>query len=67
MISEGSVVGQTIAIVGRSGRGKSTLFKALTGLIKPTTGRVLITDISSVNKDDAKLVSEGDVGFVDQK
>jgi polar amino acid transport system ATP-binding protein len=67
VISEGSIVGQTIAVVGRSGRGKSTLFKALTGLIKPTTGRVLITDISSVNKDDAKLVGEGDVGFVDQK
>ena len=36
VISEGLVVGQTIAVVGRSGRGKSTLFKALTGLIKPT-------------------------------
>lgn len=67
VISEGEVVGQTIAIVGRSGRGKSTLFKALTGLIKPTTGRVLITDVNSDIKDDAKMVSEGDVGFVDQK
>ena len=36
--------GQTIAFLGRSGRGKSTLFRALTGLEKPTTGRVVIPD-----------------------
>jgi polar amino acid transport system ATP-binding protein len=59
--------GQVIAFIGRSGRGKSTLFKALTGLIQPTTGQILITDLSSEAKDDAKEVSEGDVGFVDQK
>jgi polar amino acid transport system ATP-binding protein len=67
VISAGKVVGQTIAVVGRSGRGKSTLFKALTGLVKPTTGQVLIADVNSDIKDDAKIVSEGDVGFVDQK
>ena len=67
VISAGKIVGQTIAVVGRSGRGKSTLFKALTGLIKPTTGKIMITDVNSDIKDDAKLVSEGDVGFVDQK
>ncbi len=59
--------GQTIAFIGRSGRGKSTLFKALTGLIAPTTGQVLITDMESPDKDDAKPVREGDIGFVDQK
>ena len=67
VISAGKVVGQTIAVVGRSGRGKSTLFKVLAGLVKPTTGQVLITDVNSDIKDDAKVVSEGDVGFVDQK
>jgi ABC-type nitrate/sulfonate/bicarbonate transport system ATPase subunit len=64
------VQGQTIAVLGRSGRGKSTLFRALTGLIKPTTGRILIPDYSQPVKDGlqpAKLVEEGDVGFVDQK
>lgn len=59
--------GQTIAFIGRSGRGKSTLFKALTGLIKPTTGQIYLTDFTSTNKGDAKLVNEGDIGFVDQK
>lgn len=59
--------GQTIAFIGRSGRGKSTLFKALTGLLKPTTGQILITDLSTEDKDDAKVLTEGDMGFVDQK
>ena len=59
--------GQTIAFIGRSGRGKSTLFKALTGLLLPTSGQVLITDFKTEDKSDAKQVSEGDIGFVDQK
>lgn len=59
--------GQTIAFLGRSGRGKSTLFRALTGLIKPMSGQILITDLSTDDVDDAKILSEGDMGFVDQK
>jgi len=68
IIREGyNSTGQVIAFIGRSGRGKSTLFKALTGLIQPTSGQILITDMTSEAKDDAKPVSEGDIGFVDQK
>lgn len=67
VIREGHVTGQTIAIVGRSGRGKSTLFKALTGLVKPIQGSVLITELDSQDSSKAKNVQEGDVGFVDQK
>jgi ABC-type nitrate/sulfonate/bicarbonate transport system ATPase subunit len=59
--------GQTIAVLGRSGRGKSTLFKVLTGLLKPQSGEMLITDFSTQATDDAKTLCEGDVGFVDQK
>jgi polar amino acid transport system ATP-binding protein len=68
IIREGySSTGQTIAFIGRSGRGKSTLFKALTGLLKPSDGHVLITNTSTDSPEDAKEVGEGDVGFVDQK
>src|SRR5882672_11194709 len=66
----GLVQGQIIAVLGRSGRGKSTLFKALTGLVDPTEGRVLIPDYAQQpanGTQPAKHVSEGDVGFVDQK
>jgi ABC-type nitrate/sulfonate/bicarbonate transport system ATPase subunit len=62
--------GQIIAFLGRSGRGKSTLFRVLTGLEKPTSGRVMIPDFSKAvtnGNQPAKLVEEGDVGFVDQK
>jgi ABC-type nitrate/sulfonate/bicarbonate transport system ATPase subunit len=66
----GFTQGQIIAVLGRSGRGKSTLFKALTGLVRPTTGQVLIPDYTLPPENGlqpAKIVEEGDVGFVDQK
>ena len=69
-VRTGKQQGQIIAFVGRSGRGKSTLFRTLTGLETPTTGRVLIPDYSKEIKDGlqpAKMVQEGDVGFVNQK
>lgn len=62
--------GQIIAFLGRSGRGKSTLFRTLTGLETPTTGQVLIPDLSKEatnGHQPAKRVAEGDVGFVNQK
>lgn len=59
--------GQVIAILGPSGRGKSTLFKVLTGLKKPKAGQVLISDLNTEDTSDAKEVEEGDIGFVDQK
>jgi ABC-type nitrate/sulfonate/bicarbonate transport system ATPase subunit len=59
--------GQVIAVVGRSGRGKSTLFKALTGLTPINSGKILIKDFAANEPDVAKAVNEGDIGFVDQK
>ena len=34
--------GEAVAIVGRSGTGKSTLLKMINGLLKPDTGNVLL-------------------------
>ncbi|MEN2398460.1 ATP-binding cassette domain-containing protein [Flavobacterium sp. MC2016-06] len=59
--------GQVVAFLGRSGRGKSTFFKALTGLIPSSTGKILIKDFEDKNPDAAKSVAEGDIGLVDQK
>ncbi|MFI5259399.1 MAG: energy-coupling factor ABC transporter ATP-binding protein [Candidatus Limnocylindrales bacterium] len=43
--------GELVAIVGQNGSGKSTLVRHLNGLLRPTTGRVLLdgVDIGSVH------------------
>tara|TARA_R110002051_G_scaffold271481_3_gene331881 strand:- start:80 stop:910 length:831 start_codon:yes stop_codon:yes gene_type:complete len=68
VVRQGEITGQVIAVVGRSGTGKSTFFRALTGLVKPSTGKVLIANTTVVDSENnAKAVCEGDIGFVDQK
>lgn len=60
--------GQIIAVLGRSGGGKSTLFKLLAGLNKPTTGEIVIPNHTKNHDELDKLVPvrEGNVGFVQQ-
>lgn len=69
VLRPGIIQGQTLAFVGRSGRGKSTFFRSLAGLEKPTTGKIMLSDLSKETADGhppMKEVAEGDVGFVDQ-
>lgn len=56
--------GQIVAVLGRSGRGKSTFFKALTGIIKPSEGTIKLPNNKLPGS--FKNVCEGDVGFVQQ-
>ncbi|MBC7888220.1 MAG: ABC transporter ATP-binding protein [Ferruginibacter sp.] len=51
--------GQVVSLIGRSGIGKTQLFKILAGMNKPTTGVVLIGE-------DMHEVREGEVGVVSQ-
>lgn len=48
--------GETFAIIGRSGSGKSVLMKHFVGLLKPDAGRVLVdgTDISTISYDELR-------------
>jgi ABC-type nitrate/sulfonate/bicarbonate transport system ATPase subunit len=56
--------GQTVAVLGRSGRGKSTFFKAITGIVQPNMGTIKIPD--DKKQGNFRIVKEGDVGFVQQ-
>lgn len=50
--------GQVISLIGRSGIGKTQLFKVLSGLQEPTSGAILIHD--------NKKVKPGDMGVIFQ-
>ena len=54
--------GETIAIVGRSGAGKTTLMRCLSGLVTPTSGRILYDGIDLATLDHRELRSR--IGFV---
>lgn len=56
--------GESVAIVGQNGAGKTTLVKHFNGLLKPTSGSVLIGDWNTNDHSVAKLASR--VGYVFQ-
>jgi len=56
--------GQTIAFVGPSGAGKTTLVKLLVGLYPPASGRILYNGVSSTEVDLDALRER--IGFVTQ-
>jgi ABC-type nitrate/sulfonate/bicarbonate transport system ATPase subunit len=59
IVRPGISQGQVISLIGRSGIGKTQLFKILAGLIKPNSGTVLIDT-------DQHPVVAGEVGIVSQ-
>jgi branched-chain amino acid transport system ATP-binding protein len=55
--------GQTVALLGRNGAGKSTTLKAITGLVAPRAGRVKVLGIEMQNRRPHAIARAG-VGFV---
>ena len=60
--------GQSIAIVGRSGVGKSTLLQILGGLDKPSSGRVLYGehDLGAMEDEERSAFRGQHIGFIFQ-
>jgi energy-coupling factor transport system ATP-binding protein len=56
--------GEFLAVMGQNGAGKTTLVKHFNGLLKPTTGEVLVDGVSTRDVSVAKLARN--VGFVFQ-
>lgn len=53
--------GETVALLGTNGNGKSTLMKCIMGLVRPTAGEIVL-DIDGVRHDLVRLSTEEIVG-----
>jgi polar amino acid transport system ATP-binding protein/sulfate transport system ATP-binding protein/NitT/TauT family transport system ATP-binding protein len=56
IVRPGIQQGQVISLIGRSGIGKTQLFKILSGLQKPTSGSVTIHDKQAVKAGDMGVI-----------
>ena len=62
-VSIAVVEGQTMALLGRNGAGKSTTLKAIVGIAPPVRGRVRVTDIEMQGKK-PHVIARAGIGFV---
>ncbi len=58
IVRPGMMQGQVVSLIGRSGMGKTQLFKLLSGLQKPSSGNIYLQD--------NKTVKAGDMGVIFQ-
>jgi phosphonate transport system ATP-binding protein len=67
-ISVEVAAGEFICIIGRSGAGKSTLLRCINGLVKPTSGSVVVdgTDVMRASAGDRRRLQQR-VGFIFQE
>jgi len=55
--------GETLALLGRNGAGKSTTMKTITGVLKTKTGGITLYD-QSITQRPAHLIARAGIGFV---
>src|SRR5271170_2847625 len=73
IVRPGLQQGQVVSLVGRSGIGKTQLFRLLSGLQKPATGSITIRERMPVERGDGaievyrdRVVKPGDMGVIFQ-
>ncbi len=54
-VSLALLAGESVGVIGESGSGKSTLARCITGLERPTSGRVLFRDTDVADRSDRSL------------
>ena len=61
--------GAACALIGPSGSGKSTLFHCLSGILRPTAGRLCVdgTDITALSEDELSAWRAAHVGYIFQQ
>lgn len=55
--------GTFLLVVGQNGVGKSTLLKLLNGILKPTSGRILVSGLDTASQPTSRLAAEICVTF----
>ena len=55
--------GETLALMGRNGAGKSTTFKAIAGILPPRAGRVVVRGVDVAGQKPYRIARAG-IGFV---
>ncbi|MDP4093616.1 MAG: ABC transporter ATP-binding protein [Bacillota bacterium] len=62
------MTGDFVSIIGRSGSGKSTMLNMIAGLLRPTSGKILINgaDLWSMNDKDMAKIRNSKIGYVPQ-
>ena len=67
-VSLSMALGEFVCLVGKSGSGKTTLLSILSGLERPTQGKVILDgkEITSATEDELALFRRDNVGFIFQ-
>jgi ABC-type lipoprotein export system ATPase subunit len=60
--------GDFVNIIGRSGSGKSTMLNMIAGLLRPTSGKILMdgTDLWSMKDKDMAKIRNSKIGYIPQ-